>query len=80
MRVDLPVEIMTRNKQIGRVTLAHADLKPFFLQGRMNDGSCEVWHRDGHWREDKTPHALDIVAIVQTDGALVALTDHFTRT
>jgi hypothetical protein len=33
----------------------------FALQGQTETGQLELWTADGHWREDKTPHDLDIV-------------------
>jgi hypothetical protein len=33
----------------------------FTFQGRTEAGQLELWTADGHWREDKTPHELDIV-------------------
>jgi hypothetical protein len=41
----------------------------FGLQGRTDKGQLELWTADGHWREDKTPHPLDIIR-----GLYVALT------
>jgi len=79
VRADLPVNVMLRGKQFARVTLVSSDVYPFSLQGRTNFGTPELWHRDGHWREDKAPHPLDIVGVVAPDGSVVPLTDQFTR-
>ena len=80
MKVDLPVNVMLRGKQFARVESAVRGPWPFSVQGRCNVANTpELWTRDGHWREDKAPHALDIVGVVAADGALVPLTDQFAR-
>jgi hypothetical protein len=79
VRCDLPVNVMLRCKLFARVEQPAQDVWPFSLLGRTSQGTLELWTRDGHWRDDKTPHALDIVATVSADGHLTPLTDQFSR-
>lgn len=32
-----------------------------------------LWHQEGEWREDKTTHALDIVALINEAGVRIHL-------
>lgn len=78
MKVLFPVDALTRSKQPVKVLGPVTRVYPYAVQGNSQFG-VELWHRDGHWREDKTPHPMDIVALVDPEGALVPLTDHFHR-
>jgi hypothetical protein len=79
VKADLPVTVLLRCK-LTAVVQRSADLRPFALQGMTGGCTHDLWTRCGHWREDKSRHPLDIVAVVRTeDGAIQPLTDQFAR-
>lgn len=78
MRVSLPVTVLLRCKARATVEQGvQGDVGPFALQGRNQDGSHELWCRDGHWREDRSIHHSDIVGLYDADGHVHPLTNHF---
>ncbi|PTX95741.1 hypothetical protein [Opitutus sp. ER46] len=66
------IQVQLRNGHAA-VVLGFVDARPFALQGNTEEGNLELWKSGGAWREDGSPHPLDIVAVVTTGGQLVPI-------
>lgn len=77
MRAILPARVMLRCKHCATVRV-FTGVAGFAIAGQSDHG-VELWLADGHWREDKSPHPMDIVGVYDAVGNVEPLTDQFQR-
>ena len=46
-----------------------------YIVGRTQAEPCEMWHKEGKWREDGSPHPLDVVGFFNVDNTVRPLTN-----